>query len=149
VIARAARRPSAPSPRRARRPARWRLRRTAAALASAFAAFAGSLLAAGSAAAASGGPAGTANLNVHTGSWGMPWPEAVLVFAGIPIGAGLVIAFLVYLPSMVRGPRYRPGRPWTAGSVWLGGPADPDAALATVTSPPDTTTHGGGASARW
>ncbi len=87
--------------------------------------------------------------HIGTPGGGMGWPEAVLIFAGIPIGVGIVIAFLVYLPSMVRGPRYRPGRPWTAGAAWFGGPVDAEAALATVTTLPPATVEGGGASARW
>ena len=75
----------------------------------------------------------------------LTWVQTVLIFVGIPVAAALVITFLVYLPSMVRGPRYRPGRPWTAGSVWFGGPTD--AAPAEV--PPSAINEGGGASARW
>ena len=79
----------------------------------------------------------------------LTWVQTLLMFLGIPLAAFVVIAFLVYLPSLVRGPRYRPGRPWTAGSVWFGGPADPDTAVAEVTSLPSATIEGGGASARW
>jgi hypothetical protein len=75
----------------------------------------------------------------------LSWVQTVLIFVGIPVGAALVITFLVCLPSIVRGPRYRPGRPWTAGSVWFGGPAD--AAPADVS--PSDIAEGGGASARW
>lgn len=75
----------------------------------------------------------------------LSWVQTVLIFVGIPVAVALVITFLVYLPSMVRGPRYRPGRPWTAGSVWFGGPTD--AAPGEV--PPSDITEGGGASARW
>ena len=36
--------------------------------------------------------------------------ETVAIFLGIPLAAATVIAFLVFLPSIVNGPRYRPGR---------------------------------------
>lgn len=79
----------------------------------------------------------------------LTWVQTVLVYVGIPVAAFAVIAFLVYLPSMVRGPRYRPGRPWTAGSVWFGGPEDAASAVDSVTTLPPATVEGGGASARW
>jgi hypothetical protein len=80
---------------------------------------------------------------------GLTWVQTVLIYVGIPVGVALVITFLVFLPSMVRGPRYRPGRPWTAGSVWFGGPPDAATALEAVTTLPAATVQGGGASARW
>lgn len=80
---------------------------------------------------------------------GLTWVQTVLIYLGIPVAAFVALAMLVYLPSLVRGPRYRPGRPWTSGSVWFGGPADPDAAVGEVTSLPPSTIEGGGASARW
>ena len=83
---------------------------------------------------------------------GLTWVQTVLIYIGIPVAASLIITFLVYLPSMIRGPRYRPGRPWTAGSVWFGGTTDA-AEAARSAGPADTlppaTTEGGGASARW
>jgi hypothetical protein len=79
----------------------------------------------------------------------LTWVQTVLIYVGIPVAVAVVIAFLVYLPSLVRGPRYRPGRPWTAGSVWFGGPGDAPEALAAVTTLPPATVEGGGASARW
>jgi hypothetical protein len=73
--------------------------------------------------------------------------QTVLVFLGIPLAAFIVIAFLVCLPSIVSGPRYRPGRPWLLSGVWFNGPTeslpDPAAEL------PESTVAGGGASARW
>ena len=76
----------------------------------------------------------------------MSWVQTLLVFVGIPVAAAAVITFLVFLPSMISGPRYRPGRPWTAGSAWFGGPSD-----GTATAAPGSaaTFEGGGASARW
>jgi hypothetical protein len=78
--------------------------------------------------------------------------QTVLIYIGIPVAAALVITFLVYLPSLIRGPRYRPGRPWTAGSVWFGGTTDAAEAARSAGSAetlPPATTQGGGASARW
>lgn len=75
------------------------------------------------------------------------------LFVCIPAAGFVIIAFLVYLPSIVRGPRYRPGRPWGAGSVWFGGPDDATAALSAVeeswASGGELQVSGGGASARW
>jgi hypothetical protein len=80
---------------------------------------------------------------------GLTWVQTVLIYLGIPVAVGAVITFLVLLPSLVKGPRYRPGRPWTAGSVWFGGPEDAATALGSVTTIPAATIEGGGASARW
>lgn len=77
----------------------------------------------------------------------LSWVQTVLIFVGIPVAAAAVITFLVCLPSMVKGPRYRPGRPWTAGSVWFGGPVD-QSDLPGATSVVDAG-EGGGASAHW
>jgi len=66
-------------------------------------------------------------------------------FVLIPLGLFLLIALLVYAPSMTRGSRYRPGLTWWAEPVWFGGPADAEAALAVA----DPTREGGGTSARW
>jgi hypothetical protein len=73
--------------------------------------------------------------------------QTLLIFAGIPLSAFAVIAFLVCLPSIVNGPRYRPGRPWLLTGTWFEGPvaALPPAAEAL----PESTLSGGGASARW
>ena len=43
----------------------------------------------------------------------------VALFLGVPLAAAAVIAFLVFLPSIVNGPRYRPGRPWSAAATAL------------------------------
>jgi hypothetical protein len=83
---------------------------------------------------------------------GLTWVQTVLIYVGIPVAAALIITFLVYLPSLIRGPRYRPGRPWTAGSVWFGGTTDAAEAARSAGSAeslPPATTEGGGASARW
>jgi hypothetical protein len=80
------------------------------------------------------------------------------IFVGIPVGIFAIIAFLVLLPSIVRGPRYRPGRPWTADPVWFGAPSEAPKALPTsadtsaLTAAEDSARRefvGGGASASW
>lgn len=48
--------------------------------------------------------------------------HALLVLAGIPLGIFVVIALLVYLPSMIRGERYEPGLAWREDPEWFGGP---------------------------
>jgi hypothetical protein len=75
--------------------------------------------------------------------------ETVAIFAGIPLAAATVIAFLVFLPSIVNGPRYRPGRAWTATTAWFGEPIGSEAAANAITTLPPATLQGGGASARW
>ncbi len=85
------------------------------------------------------------------------------IFVGIPVLAFALIWILVSVPSMVRGPRYRPGKEWQAEAEWYGAPGDeveggprapelegkdPDAALTgTVVQPGES--DGGGTSARW
>jgi hypothetical protein len=75
--------------------------------------------------------------------------ETTAIFLGIPLGVAAVIAFLVFLPSIVSGPRYRPGRPWTATASWFGEPLGSETAAASMTTLPPATLDGGGASARW
>lgn len=70
----------------------------------------------------------------------------IVEFVVIPIGAFLVIAFFAALPSMLRRPRYRPGKPWKHDALWFGGPDDADAAVARAR--PGATAKGG-ASAEW
>ena len=64
-------------------------------------------------------------------------------FILLPLACYGVIALLVYAPSWVHGPKYRPGLPWWSEPVWIGGGAieDVDAARSVV--------EGGGCSARW
>ena len=71
--------------------------------------------------------------------------ETLLWFVALPAGIFLAIAVLVSIPSMTRGPRYRPGLGWWAAPVWFNGPDDADTAVRTATP----TSGGGGASARW
>lgn len=42
------------------------------------------------------------------------------VFVGIPVLVIVVISLLVYAPSWVHGPRYRPGQPWESEGEWFG-----------------------------
>jgi hypothetical protein len=70
----------------------------------------------------------------------------ILYYVVIPLGIFLVIAALAVLPSMLRRPRYRPGRPWTHDPMWFNGPDDPEQAL---TGARPGATARGGASAEW
>lgn len=71
--------------------------------------------------------------------------EAVLLLAGVPLLAFVVITFLVYVPSIIRGERIAPGHPGTENQ-WLGGPRRSADELAA----PDTEdSQAGGASGRW
>jgi hypothetical protein len=74
---------------------------------------------------------------------------ALLLFIGVPLAVFFFIAALVYGPSMLRRPRYRPGyQEWGYRPLWIGGPTDPDAALTRVA--PGAIQHvGGGAGASW
>lgn len=69
----------------------------------------------------------------------------IVYFVLIPLGAFLVIAGLSILPSMLRRPRYRPGRGWSHDPMWFNGPDDPNQALASAR--PGSAK--GGASAEW
>jgi hypothetical protein len=76
--------------------------------------------------------------------------ENLLLFVVAPLGLFLVIALLVLAPSIVRGPRYRPGLSWWAEPVWLGGPSGPGAGdVDSIIRAVEPTRDGGGASARW
>jgi hypothetical protein len=70
----------------------------------------------------------------------------LLIYVVIPLGLFLVIGALSVLPSLLRRPRYRPGRPWNYDPLWFAGPDNPEAALAVAR--PGTTAKGG-ASAEW
>lgn len=69
----------------------------------------------------------------------------LLYYVVIPLGAFLVISALAVLPSMLRRPRYRPGRAWQHDPMWFNGPDDPNHALSSVRG----ATAKGGASAEW
>jgi hypothetical protein len=71
---------------------------------------------------------------------------AVVLFVLVPAVLLIGIAALVWLPGMVRGARYRPGRGWSAPPVWFAGPPDPAAAVEEA-QPGDVVR--GGASGSW
>jgi hypothetical protein len=74
----------------------------------------------------------------------------LLIFLGIPLAVFGLIALLVYGPSLLRRPRYRPGRTdWSYPPVWVGGPADPEAALTATPADVVIDVRGGGARASW
>jgi hypothetical protein len=50
----------------------------------------------------------------------MPTLEVLAIFVGIPLLVILGVSLLVYAPSWVHGPRYRPGQPWESKSEWFG-----------------------------
>jgi len=70
----------------------------------------------------------------------------VLLFVIVPLAIFGVIGFLSALPSMLKRPRYRPGRPWDHDPLWFGGPDDPEGSLAKARA---GRTPKGGASAEW
>src|SRR4051812_3940453 len=70
----------------------------------------------------------------------------ILIYVVIPVGIFLVIAFFSVLPSLLRRPRYRPGRAWNYDPLWFGGADDPNKAVAAAR--PGVTARGG-ASAEW
>lgn len=46
--------------------------------------------------------------------------ETLAIFVGIPLLVILAVSLLVYAPSWVHGPRYRPGQPWDSTRQWFG-----------------------------
>jgi hypothetical protein len=94
------------------------------------------------------GVAGPASADVPEG-WAQPYHVSVLhtllIFVGIPALLFALIALAVYLPSLLRGDRIKPGAP-TVENQWFGGPRKGTAELAA----PDTEeSKAGGASGRW
>ena len=70
---------------------------------------------------------------------------AILLLGGVPLLLFVMIGFLVYAPSIIRGERIAPGQPVTENH-WLGGPRKSAGELAA----PDTDdSQAGGASGRW
>jgi hypothetical protein len=55
--------------------------------------------------------------------------RTVLLYLGLPLLLGAVVALLVYLPGASRRSRYRPQYGWDAEPVWFAGPPDPAAAV--------------------
>ena len=70
---------------------------------------------------------------------------AILLLAGVPLLLFVVITFLVYAPSIIRGERIAPGQPVTENQ-WLGGPRKSAGELA---APDNDDSRAGGASGRW
>ena len=70
----------------------------------------------------------------------------ILIFVVVPLALFGVIAFFSVLPSLLRRPRYRPGRPWNHDPMWFHGPDEPERALAGARA---GATARGGASAEW
>jgi len=98
--------------------------------------------------------------------------KTILLFGVTPLAVSVVIALLVMLPSLAKGPRYRLGEEWRATPEWYGAPgagtevesggyghghapveaaAEQQAITGTIV-PTDAeveTGEGGGSSARW
>lgn len=70
----------------------------------------------------------------------------ILLFVILPLAIFGVVALLAALPSLLKRPRYRPGKPWDHDPLWFGGPEDPEAAI--TRARPGRTARGG-ASAEW
>lgn len=64
-------------------------------------------------------------------------------FVLLPLMFYVLVTLLVYTPSWVHGPKYRPGLSWWAEPIWIGG-TDLEAAARAEPAP-----EGGGCSARW
>lgn len=76
--------------------------------------------------------------------------DFLLLLVLIPMGLALLITLLTYVPSMVRGQKYTPGRAWRSESEWFGGPKDGlEAADKVDLHAEGAQTDRGGASARW
>lgn len=84
-------------------------------------------------------------------TWPDPEPvgalDYLMVLLIIPLGLALLITLLAYVPSMVKGEKYTPGRAWRNENEWFGGPKDGLEATDTTEVPADA--ERGGASARW
>lgn len=92
--------------------------------------------------------AGPASADVAEG-WSDPkdvdaW-HALLVLGAIPLGLGLLITALVYVPALIRGERVAPNAP-AVENQWIGGPGRGTKELA---GPDTAESEAGGASARW
>lgn len=72
--------------------------------------------------------------------------ESLLAYVIAPLAIIGLVALLVWLPGMIRGGSYRPGRAWPAPPLWFGGPPEPTAA---VESADPKTMQRGGASGSW
>lgn len=72
--------------------------------------------------------------------------EVFLLYFVAPGSILLGTAALVWLPGMLRGTGYRPGRAWSAAPLWFGGPPDPAAAVEAAQT---GDVRRGGASGSW
>ncbi|MGH3502802.1 MAG: aa3-type cytochrome oxidase subunit CtaJ [Nocardioidaceae bacterium] len=99
------------------------------------------------------GPALSATPSSWTAKPKMPWLEVLGIYAGIPILLFVIITTAVMMPSLLHGPRYRPGLSWWAEPQWFGGPRDGAQGATTHSTPPrprgEDQPGRGGASARW
>jgi hypothetical protein len=104
----------------------------------------------------------------HTGRWLADTPatwenpppmstlHALLLFVGVPAALFVGISLLAIAPSIIKGPRYRPGEEWNAQPEWFGVPdALKGASPAQLEAPSgandedDSKRGAGGASAGW
>jgi hypothetical protein len=92
--------------------------------------------------------AGPAGADVPEG-WSTPEDvsalHALLLLAGIPLLLFVLITLAVYVPSLVRGERVKPGAP-AVEDQWFGGPRKGTSELA---GPDTEESKAGGASGRW
>ena len=51
------------------------------------------------------------------------------IFVGGPVAVTVVVTALVMLPTLVRGPAYRPARGWSGDATWFSGPDDAETAV--------------------
>jgi hypothetical protein len=79
--------------------------------------------------------------------------QTILVYVLIPAAIYGVIALLTLWPKFARGPRYRPGQPWSYEPVWWSADgavaAEPGAVPAGETSAQPVRTARGGARGNW
>lgn len=109
------------------------------------------MLAAAAALTACGGQRVSSNqlgydTGVAPGSDGLSLLEGLALYVLAPGAILLLVAALVWLPGVLRGTSYRPGRVWSAPPLWFGGPPDPTAAVESAT--PGSMARGG-ASGSW
>ena len=91
-------------------------------------------------------PALAAPPTVHEKYPSLGVTNTILIFVGIPFGVVGLVAALVYGPSLLRGPRYRPAQGWDYDPLWFNGPDDPDFAMARTSKGPESS---GGAAGAW
>ena len=72
--------------------------------------------------------------------------QALAMYVIVPAAIFGGVALLVWLPGMIRGTSYRPGRGWSSPPLWFAGPANPTQA---VESADPKGMQRGGASGSW